>query len=77
MKTDCHIISTHDDVLCKMPQDVTRFAPCICDEVKTGNLLHVSDAVKEGHTKVQIRTVNTNILVLTIAAAQRLKVHTL
>ena len=35
-------------------------------------LLHLEDAVKQGHRKVFIRTVDTDVVVLAIAAAQRL-----
>ena len=37
-------------------------------------MLHVEDAVKEGHTKILIRTVDTDVLVLAVAMAQRLNI---
>lgn len=37
-------------------------------------MLHVSDAVKEAYSKIQIHTVDTDVLVLAILAAQRVKI---
>ena len=38
-------------------------------------LLHVEDAVKQGYTKVSVRTVDTKVVVLAVTAAQRLTIH--
>ena len=40
-------------------------------------LLHVDNAVKQGHTKVSIRTVDTDVVVLAVAAAKRLSIDKL
>ena len=37
-------------------------------------LLHVEDAMKQGYTKVSIRTVDTDVVVLAMAAAERLSI---
>lgn len=37
-------------------------------------LLHLEDALKEGYTKVSLRTVDTDVLVLAVATAQRLNI---
>ena len=37
-------------------------------------LLHLQDAVKEGYTKAVVRTVDTDVLVLAVTAAQRLNI---
>ena len=40
-------------------------------------MLHVEDAVKQGYTNVSIRTVDTDIVVLALAAAERLNIDEL
>ena len=78
LETECQIISTHNqDVLCTLPRDVTSLAPCTHEEADTRILLHVADAVNEGHDKIQIRTVDTDVLVLAIAAVQELSISEL
>ena len=47
-------------------------APCSHEEADTRMLLHLEDAVKQGYGKICIRTVDTDVVVLAIAAAQRL-----
>ena len=43
------------------------------EEADTRIILHMEDAVKEGYTKVIIRTVDTDVVVLAVASAQRHK----
>lgn len=63
LQTECQIISTHnEDVLCKLPRDVTNLAPCSHEEADTRIMLHMFDTVKEGYCKIQIRTVDTDVL---------------
>ena len=40
-------------------------------------LLHVEDAVKQEYTKVSVRTVDTDVVVLAVTAAQRLNLDQL
>ena len=40
-------------------------------------LLHVDDTVKQGYTKVSVRTVDTDVVVLAVTAAQRLNIDEL
>ena len=40
-------------------------------------MLHVADAVREGHNQITVRTVDTDILVLAIATAEELSVSEL
>ncbi len=44
------------------------------EEADTRMLLNLGDAVKEGYTKVSICTVDTDVLVLAVTAAQRLDI---
>ena len=37
-------------------------------------LIHVEDAVKQGYTKVSICTVDTDVVVLAVAATERLNI---
>ena len=75
METDKQIISTHHaDVLCTKPRDLSGIARCNHEEADTRIMLHVDDAVKHGHTKVSIRTVDTDVVVLAVTSAQRLDI---
>ncbi len=73
---DCtakQVISTHHaEVLCTQTRDTSGLAPCTHEEADTRILLHLEDAVKEGYTKVSLRTVDTDVLVLAVTTAQRL-----
>lgn len=72
------IISTHHaEVICTQPREVSGLAPCTHEEADTRILLHVEDAVKEGYRKVSVRTVDTDVLVLAVTAAQRLNIDEL
>lgn len=73
LNTRKQIISTHHaEVLCTQPRDVSGLAPRTHEEADTRILLHLGDAVKEGYTKVSICTVDTDMLVLAVTAAQSL-----
>jgi len=80
LKTDTErqIIATyHKDVLCTQPRDTTGLAPCTQEEADTRIFLHVSDAAKHGYRKVMIHTVDSDVLVLAIAAIQQLSIDEL
>ena len=47
------------------------------EEADTRMLLHMEDAMKQGYTKVSIRTVDTDVVVLAMAAAERLSIDQL
>ena len=53
--------------------DVSNLAPCSHEEADTCLILHVADAVLKGHTRVGIRTVDTNVLVLAVASFDKIK----
>ena len=62
------------DVLCSMAQmDLTGLVPCSHEEADTRLFLHVADAVKKGYKKLQVRTVNTDVVVVAIATLNRTK----
>ena len=71
IKTSKQVITTHNaDVLCINYQDVKGLAPCTHKEANTRILLHLEDAVQQGHNKMSIRTVDTDVVVLAITSAQ-------
>ena len=53
--------------------DVSNLAPCSHEEADTRLILHVADAVLKGHTRVGIRTVDTDVLVLAVASFDKIK----
>ncbi len=76
--TDKHVISTyHKDVLCTQARTVDGFTPCSHEEADTRILRHVQNAVRQGYSKVLIRTVDTDVIVLAVTAAGRLDVEEL
>jgi hypothetical protein len=78
IETGRQIIATyHKDVLCTRQRDTIGLAPCTQEEADTRIFLHVSDATKHGYRKVLIRTVDSDVLVLGIAAVQQLSIDEL
>lgn len=76
--TTKQVITTHHtDVFSINLQDVSGLAPCTHEEADTRMLLHLDHAVRQGHQKVSIRTVDTDVVVLAITSAQRLSISEL
>ena len=68
---DKQIVSTyHDGTLCSQPRDTQGLAPCTHEEADTRIMLHLKDIVMEGNSKVLIKTVNTDVVVLAINAVE-------
>ena len=65
------VISTYGkQILSTIPRDnIERLAPCYHEEADTRMLLHATDAVQCGYTKILLRTVDTDVLVLAVAFA--------
>ena len=62
------------EVLSKLPlSDLSSISLCTQEEADTCMLLHVAHAVRNGHQKIMIQTVDTDVVVLAVAAAQGLK----
>ena len=71
--TSKQVISTHHvNVIYKNRQDTSSLAPCMYEEADTRIFLHLEDAVWHGPNRVSIRTVDTDVVVLAVASAQRL-----
>ncbi|KAG7161427.1 hypothetical protein Hamer_G014071, partial [Homarus americanus] len=76
-ETDKQVITKHNkhnaDVLCSSSRvDVSGLDPCTHEEADTRILIHLEDAVKQCHKKMLIRTVDTNVEVLAVTAAQQI-----
>ena len=67
------IVTNGKGVLC-YPSTYTseKLSPCSHEEADTRMMVHVADAVDKGHNSIIIRTVDTDVVVLAVAA-----VHTL
>ena len=78
IETNKQVISTHHvNVICKNQQDISALAPCTHEEADTRIFLHLEDAVHQGHSRVSIRTVDTDVVVLAVASAQWLDIDEL
>jgi hypothetical protein len=60
-------------VLCSPAEsNLARLAPCSQEEADTRLLLHAADAVQKGCTKITIRTVDTDVVVLAVASFSKI-----
>ena len=62
-------------VVCIPPQDTSHLAPCDHEEADTRMILHMADAVNKGFKRILLRTEDTDVVVLSVAAATKLHVH--
>ena len=77
-ETEKQVISTlHKDVVSTHGRDIADPVPCTHEEADTKMPLHVEDAMKQGYTKVSIGTVDTDVVVHAVAAAERLNIDEL
>ena len=51
---------------------LTNISPCFHEEADTHLFLHAADAVKKGHRRLCVRTVDTDIVVIAIATFNQL-----
>ena len=72
------IVTNGKDVLC-YPSSYTseKLSPCSHEETDTRVMVHVADAVHRGHNSVMIRTVDTDVVVLAMAAVHTLGINEL
>ena len=76
--TNKHLITTQGTgVFCSNRQDMSALALCTHEEADTRFLLHLQDAVQQEYSKVSIRTVDTDVVVMAIASANRLNISEL
>ena len=72
---DKQLVVTSDmEILSKPPlPDRPSIAPCTHEEADSRMLLHVAHAARNGHHKIMIQTVDTDVVVLAVAVAQTLQ----
>ena len=63
--------------VCIPPQDTSGLDPCNHEELDTRMFVHLADAVTKGFNKVLLNTVDTDVVVLTVAAAASINVQEL
>ena len=72
------IITTNgSDVVCIPPQDISNLAPSNHEEADTRMVLHLADAAKNGYNKILLRTIDTDVVVLSVAAFAKLEIQEL
>ena len=71
------ITTNGTDVLCIPSRDSSRLAPCDHEEADTRLILHLADAVNEGFCTILLCTVDSDIVILAVAAASKLDVQEL
>ena len=76
--SDKQIVTTNgSDVMCIPARDISHLAPCDHEEADTRMMLHLADAVRDGFQKILLRTVDTDVVVLAMAATTKLKIKEL
>ena len=72
------IVTNGKDVL-RYPATYTseKMSPCSHEEADTRMMVHLADAVDRGHNAIMIRTVDTDVVVLAVAAVQTLGIKKL
>ena len=66
------VVTDGDTVLCVPARDTTNIAPSNHEEADSRITVHVADAVMQGFHKILVRTVDTDVVVLAVAAVQQL-----
>ena len=66
------VVTDGDTVLCIPARDTTNIAPSNHEEADSRITVHVADAVMQGFLKILVRTVDTDVVVLAVAAVQQL-----
>ena len=76
--TNKQIVATNgSEVVCSPPQDTSLLAPYNHEEADTRMILHPADAVRKGFHKILLHTVDTDVVVLSVAAAAKLDIQEL
>ena len=70
--------SKHESVVFNNDRtDAADLSPCTHEEADTRLLLHAADAARRGYTKVMVRTVDTDVVVIAVAKFQYLSLSEL
>lgn len=59
-------------VLSNSARDKSALEPCNHEEADTRIMVHIGDAAAQGHTKIMVRTVDTDVVVLAISCVSQL-----
>ena len=71
-----HLLSTKGEiVLSNKPVDLSRISPSDHEEADTRMLLHLYDAVMDGHSIAFIRTVDSDVIVICLHVFHQLTLH--
>ena len=67
------VVTDGEQVICVPQQeDVNSLAPCNQEEADTRMMQHVAPAAQHGHHQIQVRTVDTDVVVLAVMLVQKL-----
>ena len=67
------VVTDGEQVICVPQQeDVNSLAPCNQEEADTRMMLYVAHAAQQGHHQIQVRTVDTDVVVLAVMVVQKL-----
>ena len=69
------VTTTGSEVVCIPPQDTSHIALCNHEEADTRMILHMADTVNKDFKRILLSTVDTDVVVLSVAAATKLYVH--
>ena len=76
LQTDKQVVTTYGaQVLSIPPRDTSLLAPCSHEEADTRMILHLADAVYQGFQKILLRTVDTDVVILAVAAVAKIEVQ--
>ncbi|XP_065068995.1 uncharacterized protein LOC135694220 [Rhopilema esculentum] len=76
--TSCVVVATDsEEVLSSEATDLTFLTPCNHEEADTRIFLHVKHCPDSGHSKVAIRTIDTDVVVIAISCFHSLEVEEL
>lgn len=68
-----HVYATYGHTAIAVPEtDVSQVSPCCHEEADTRIFVHVADAVRAGHHRISIRTVDTDVVVLSVFFAHQI-----
>ena len=75
---DKELLTTYnEDVISALLFDKEELSPCNHEEADTRMLLHAAHASRQGHSKIMIRTVDTDVVILAIANVYKIRVSEL
>ena len=71
------ILTDGSDVICSQSRDLKNLAPCNREEADTRIMVHIADAYKQGYTKILVRTVDTDVVVIAVALLEHINLEEL